>query len=239
MGPLAGQNVNFQHADWDNMFLKCSLPQGSILDQCCISYQLMTRIMFPVYLVTYYLQGILICLLADLMSNRFLKYGRWVEKWIHGGSKVIACVSNIKQNHSHGIWNLNWKVVDEGLTIVTKNRTIQWVYKYCFWVFHCSDVIMSPMASQITSLVIVYSTVYSGTDQRKHQSPASLAFVWGIHRWSVNSPHKGPVTRKMFPFDDVIMSYRQLAFSYSSQWTLDIIITPCSDLHQNYATTSF
>ena len=42
-------------------------------------------------------------------------------------------------------------------------------------------------------------------DQRKHQSSASLAFVQGIHRGPVNSPHKWPVTRKMFPFDDVIM----------------------------------
>ena len=65
---------------------------------------------------------------------------------------------------------------------------------------------MSAMASQINSLTIVYSIVYSGADQRKHQSTASLAFVWGIHRWPVNSPHKGPVTRKMFPFDDVIMT---------------------------------
>ena len=64
---------------------------------------------------------------------------------------------------------------------------------------------MTAIASQITSLTIVYSTVYSGSDQRKHQSSASLAFVWGIHRWPVNSPHKGPVTRKKFPFDDVIM----------------------------------
>ena len=47
----------------------------------------------------------------------------------------------------------------------------------------------------------------SGTDQRKHQSSASLAFVRGIHRRPVNSPHKWPVTRKMFPFDDVIMSF--------------------------------
>ena len=61
------------------------------------------------------------------------------------------------------------------------------------------------MASQITSLTIVYSAVYSDVDQRKHQSSASLAFVRGIHRRPVNSPHKGPVTRKMFPFDDVIM----------------------------------
>ena len=64
---------------------------------------------------------------------------------------------------------------------------------------------MSAMASQSTRLTIVYSTVYSDADQRKHQSSASLAFVRGIHRGPVNSPHKGPVLRKMFPFDDVIM----------------------------------
>ena len=64
---------------------------------------------------------------------------------------------------------------------------------------------MSVMASQIPSLTIVYLTVYSGADQRKHQSSASLAFVRGIHRWPVNFPHKVPATRKMFPFDDVIM----------------------------------
>ena len=57
------------------------------------------------------------------------------------------------------------------------------------------------VTSQITSLTIVYSTVYSGTDQRKHQNSASLAFERGIHRW----PHNGPVMRKMFPFDDVII----------------------------------
>ena len=65
---------------------------------------------------------------------------------------------------------------------------------------------MTAMASQITSLTIICSTVYLGGDQRKHQSSKSLAFVRGIHRWPVNSPLKGPVTRKMFPFDDVIMS---------------------------------
>ena len=70
---------------------------------------------------------------------------------------------------------------------------------------HYSDVIMGAMASQITILTIVYSAVYSGADQTKFQSSASLAFVRGIHRWPVNSPHKVPVTRKMFPFDDVIM----------------------------------
>ena len=70
---------------------------------------------------------------------------------------------------------------------------------------HYNDVIKGAIASEITSLMIVYSTVYPDADQRKHQSSASLAFVRGIHRWLVNSPHKWPVTRKMFPFDDVII----------------------------------
>ena len=69
---------------------------------------------------------------------------------------------------------------------------------------HYNDVIMGTIASQITSLTIVYSTVYSDADQRKHQSSASLAFVRGIHRGPVNSPHRWQVTRKIFPFDDVV-----------------------------------
>ena len=75
----------------------------------------------------------------------------------------------------------------------------------CMYFVHYGDVIMGTIASQITSLTIVYSTVYSDADQRKHQSSASPAFVRGIHRGPVNSPHKWPVTRKMFPFDDVIV----------------------------------
>ena len=66
---------------------------------------------------------------------------------------------------------------------------------------------MTTLASQITSLTIVYSTGYSDADQRKHQSSASLAFVRGIHRGPVTSPHKWPVSRKMLPFDDVIMNF--------------------------------
>ena len=64
---------------------------------------------------------------------------------------------------------------------------------------------MSAMPSQITGVSIACSTVSSGADERKHQSAASLAFARGIHRWPVDSPYKGPETRKMFPFDDVIM----------------------------------
>ena len=53
---------------------------------------------------------------------------------------------------------------------------------YGFQAGHYTDAIMTPMASQITSLTVVYSIVYSGIDQRKHQSSSSLAFVRGIHR---------------------------------------------------------
>ena len=80
------------------------------------------------------------------------------------------------------------------------------------------------MASQITSFTIVYSTAYSGADQRKHQSSASLAFVRGIHRLPVNSPHKGPVTQKMFPFDDVIMNSGINV--YDQQWAAMFVQCP-------------
>ena len=78
---------------------------------------------------------------------------------------------------------------------------------------------MSATACQITSVSVVCSIVGSGANQRKHQSSASLAFVWVIHRSPVNSPHKRPVTRKMYPFDDVIMyisrSYAGIVSEYS------------------------
>ena len=73
---------------------------------------------------------------------------------------------------------------------------------------HYNNVIMGTIASQITSITTVYSTIYSDADRRKHQSSVSLAFVRGIHRRQLNSPHKWPVTRKMFPFDDVTMQRR-------------------------------
>ena len=76
------------------------------------------------------------------------------------------------------------------------------------------------MASQVTSLTIVNSTAYSGTDQRKHQTSASLAFVRGIHRWPLKSPHEWPLTEKMSPFNDVIMiihAYKKYVKPYT-QW---------------------
>ena len=81
-----------------------------------------------------------------------------------------------------------------------------------------TDVIMGPIASQINSLTIVYSTVYSGADRRKHESSASLTFGWGIHRRPVNCPHKWLVTQKMFPFNDVIMTSSRLSPVSREAW---------------------
>ena len=105
-----------------------------------------------------------------------------------------------------------WRVTSYRLTsdkkiVIHANHTL-----ICFWTHksakHYKDVIVGAMASHITSLTFVSSTVYSDADQIS----TSLAFVRGIHRWPVNSPRKWPVTRKMFPFDDIIM--KQLSISH-------------------------
>ena len=89
------------------------------------------------------------------------------------------------------VWEMNWL----SHWIVSEKRQRQ-----------DNDVIMGAKACQITSPTIVYSTIHSGADQRKHQSSALLAIVRGINRWPVNSPHEWPVTRKMFPLDNVFMN---------------------------------
>ena len=115
------------------------------------------------------------------------------------------------------IW---WRHHGDQLTVVSsgycnglapnKRKTITWTRvdpDPCRPVvsLHYNDGIMSAMASQIISVSIVYLAVCSGSNQRKHQSSAPLAFVREIHRWPMDSPHKGPVTLKMFPFAGVIM----------------------------------
>ena len=95
---------------------------------------------------------------------------------------------------------------------------------------HYSDVIMGAMASQITSLTIVYSTVYSGAHQRHHQRSSSLAFVRGIHRWSVNSPHKRLVTRNMFSFDDVIMKSVVQWFNFKRIARINMLPSPPNNI---------
>ena len=80
---------------------------------------------------------------------------------------------------------------------------------------------MGAMASHITSLTIVHSTIYTDADQRKYQSSASLAFARGIHRRPVNSPRQRPVTRKMFSFDDVIMAEAELRNRFPAYFIRD------------------
>ena len=82
-------------------------------------------------------------------------------------------------------------------------------------IHHYTDVSTRAMVSQITGFLIVCSTICSHADQRKHQSSPSLAFVRRVHWWLVDSPHKGPVTRKMFTFDDVSM-FRIIVYSSNS-----------------------
>ena len=94
--------------------------------------------------------------------------------WLRDSNNVF----NLHYLNAHGASTgfLNWSM----------NLLIHHLRQLPF--YNYNDVIMDTMASQITCLTIVYSTVYSGKDQRKHQSSASLAFVWGIHRGPVDSP---------------------------------------------------
>ena len=114
-------------------------------------------------------------------------------------------------NYGKYAHNLQGNIVDGFDPLIYSvylERCIVYRFVYRYTVFNtlrqtCSicnynDVIMGAIASQITSLTIVYSIVYSDADQRKYQSSASLAFVRVIHRGPVNSPHKCPVTRKCF-----------------------------------------
>ena len=91
---------------------------------------------------------------------------------------------------------------------------------------HYSDIIIGAMASQITGMLTVYLIICSGAYQRKHQSSVSLAFVRGIHWWPVNSSHKGPVTRRMFTFDDVVMYTKgDQVFFYVKMFVLMVLNT--------------
>ena len=112
-------------------------------------------------------------------------------------TQMIALLSGCSPVCTHGtnlrtFRSLRHDLFAVTLHLVTPNHRKVWLSR------HYDDVIMGAIAHQTTSLTIVYSTVYSGADQRKHQSSASLAFVRGIHRRPVNSLHKWPVTRKCF-----------------------------------------
>ena len=86
---------------------------------------------------------------------------------------------------------------------------IMWQNELRLWFNHYDDVIMRAMASQITSLTIVCSNVYSRRRSKESSKLRVAGLVRGVHQWAVNSPHKWPVTRKMFTFDDVIMQSKR------------------------------
>ena len=141
----------------------------------------------------------------------------------------VVSVSTVRVGYAEMSLNLNAqrrnKVSIYTLVCRLYSKWCQTFGGRCIYAGHYCDVIMGAIASQITSLTIVYSTVYSDADQRRYQSSASLAFVRGIHRWPVNSPHKWSATRKMFPFDDVIMrldhhSFRKWLVAYSAIWDI-------------------
>ena len=144
--------------------------------------------------------------------------------YLHSWSSIFASGENVSpplarpQKSFLNLWINRWCVhVNWSAVWYIENHMLAFSLSLTVWHvlfppsrmvdFHYDDVIMSAIGSQITSLTIVYSIVSSDADQRKHQSSTSLAFVWGIHRVPVNSPHKWPVTRKMCPYDDVIMWY--------------------------------
>ena len=128
-----------------------------------------------------------------------------MEKWFHPTLYDYV--------HTYSCLDSSWSVLVKGTPACKK------IFQDIIQYQHYSDIISGAMASQITSLTIVYSTLYSGADQRKHQSSASLAFVRGSHRWPVNSPHKWPVTRKMF----LSIWWRHHDLSSLGQWL------PCFD----------
>ena len=130
---------------------------------------------------------------VDIMATHCLQ-------WRHESSHLNISLRNITPHNN----NIDIQC-QELIHILDKTSNTKIAWPFWGWNCHYCDVIMGAVASKITSLTIAYSTVYSDADQRKHQSSASLAFVRGIHRGPVNSPHKRPVTRKMLPFDDVIM----------------------------------
>ena len=153
----------------------------------------------------YYGNGVMPC-------NRFQVYS-----WILDVDRfVLSDVHGFRWN-VHESYPLSCSEFGEYLSVVREQSNFYKLFvdmMAILWTTIISmflNIIMITTAFQITSVSIVYLTVCSGPGQRKHQSSASLAFVRGIHRGPVNSPHKRPVTRKVVPFDDVIMKLIDLS----------------------------
>ena len=178
---------------------------------------------------------------ALLVFDELLCLRSSCDGWVLVNMDVICMV----MGEIWGIWMTGWN--SPVLTIFHK------ILRYTpssspIGARHYNDVIMGTVVSQNTSLAIVYSTVYSGAAQRKHESSASLAIVREFTRDQWIPPQKWPVTWKMFPFDDVIMKwgvfceYKILLMSYLCYCVImqylhmiDFPITqPRSDMKQRF-----
>ena len=131
---------------------------------------------------------------GDLL-RLMIKAGRSTHVWCIYQNRVLLNHTYLVTHIIQGYWFTGTGAI--ACPVSAKGPRMIWV-KLMSTKPHNSGVIMSTVASQITGVSVVYSPVCSAKDQRKHQSFASLAFVMGIHRSPVNSPHKGPVTRKYF-----------------------------------------
>ena len=122
--------------------------------------------------------------------------------------KIFPFAAVIMCRFSTGVMFGNNMVQNRYRTIVHQyNQNSGDEYQQQQFTLFCSDNSRFDNSSpQHYSDVTMSSAVCSGGDHSKHQSSASLSFVRGIHRWPVDSTHERPETRKMFPFDDVIMS---------------------------------
>ena len=129
-------------------------------------------------------------------------YGKHLTHKVHNMERAAVGF----YHHTAATW-----IIGKSPSHINKGRgdaAVRWSYHFVLAAvlpIHNNDFMMSMTASQITHVSIVRSTICSGVDQRRHQSFSSLVFVRGIQLSHVNSPHKGPVTWKGFPHDDVIM----------------------------------
>ena len=105
---------------------------------------------------------------------------QWLEWFIDAHIPAATLVRRL--------WHCQWGILENFAKMDRYHTTISYI-----------DVITTTMTSQITSLTVVHSTVYSDADQRKHQSSASLAFVWGIHQDKWIPRTKGQLRGKCFP----------------------------------------
>ena len=145
-----------------------------------------------------------------LHCNRLWHHQRTYTKWVRYSWWVkiifllsfvgpLCCVRNMV------MYVLHWR------TDYTLTPVVFWCLFPCMlhnsWhkhLNHYNDAIMTVSNHQPHHCLL--KRLFRHRSKKTLKLSASLAFVRGIHWWSVNSPHKGPVTRKMFPFDDVIMN---------------------------------